>query len=295
MAEKSFNPIDNIVKRDLINSFCLFDDLYMSAFFDDNIEGIEQVLRIVLEKPDIKVLSVIPQAFAANLANHSVYFDVLAKDSNGKLLDIEVQRASAGASPKRARFHSSMIDAKSLAKAASFDDLPESWVIFITEKDVIGLGQPLYLYERKLQGTDISLGDESFIVYVNGALCDDSPLGRLMHDFACTKADQMYYNILAERTRFFKETLEGEVVMNEVLEKYKTQLETQLEHKILEKGIAIGKSEGVAIGKSEGIDNTIKAISLIKADKYAIEEIASLSGLSVEKVKALQTELSSKA
>ena len=71
----------------------------MSAFFDDNIEGIEQVLRIIMEKPNIKVLSVIPQAFAANLANHSIYFDVFAKDAHGKLLDIEVQRASSGASP----------------------------------------------------------------------------------------------------------------------------------------------------------------------------------------------------
>ena len=287
MAKKSFNPLGNIDNRELIKSFCLFDDLYMSAFFDGNIEGMEQVLRIIMDKPDIKVLSVISQAFAANLANHSIYFDVVAQDAQGKLMDIEVQRASAGASPKRARFHSSMLDAKSLAKAASFDDLPESWVIFITEKDVIGLGKPLYLYERKLQGTDISLGDESFIVYVNGSLCDDSPLGHLMHDFACTNADQMYYNRLAERTRFFKKTSEGEVVMNEVLEKYKTQLETQLERKIMEKG--------VALGKSEGIDNTLKAISLIKAGKYAIEEIASLSGLTVEQVKALQAELTAKA
>ena len=37
MAEKSFNPIDNIDKRDIINSFCLFDTLYMTAFFNDNI------------------------------------------------------------------------------------------------------------------------------------------------------------------------------------------------------------------------------------------------------------------
>ncbi len=291
MAEKSFNPIDNIDNRALIDSFCLFDDLYMSAFFDGNIEGIEQVLRIVMEKPDIKVLSVIPQAFAANLANHSIYFDVFAKDAQGKLLDVEVQRARSGASPKRARFHSSMLDAKNLAKAASFDDLPESWVIFITEKDVIGKNRPLYLFERVLIGDWELFGDDSHILYVNGACRDNTPLGKLMHDFACTNADKMYYNILAERTRFFKETSEGALVMNEVLEKYKTQLETQLERKIMEKGRRLGKAEGL----EEGVDNTLKAISLIKAAKYAIEEIASLSGLSVEKVKALQAELSAKA
>ena len=58
-------------------------------------------------------------------------------------------------------------------------------------------------------------------------------------------------------------------------------------------GVALGKAEGVAIGKSEGIESMV--LAMLKAGKYAIEEIASLSGLSVDKVKALQAELSAKA
>lgn len=42
----------------------------------------------------------------------SVTIDIYAKDGNGKIYDIEVQRASAGADARRARFHSSMIDTK---------------------------------------------------------------------------------------------------------------------------------------------------------------------------------------
>ena len=61
------------------------------------------------------------------------------------------------------------------------------------------------------------------------------------------------------------------------------------------RGIEIGIARGRELGKSEGVDNTIKAISLVQAGKYAIEEIASLSGLSVDEVKALQAELSAKA
>ncbi len=81
--------------------------------------------------------------------------------------------------------------------------------------------------------------------------------------------------------------------MNEVLEQFKAQVErnalekykAQIESKSLEKGVALGKSEGV-----ESV-----VLAMLKAGKYAIEEIASLSGLSVEKVKALQAELSAKA
>ena len=75
--------------------------------------------------------------------------------------------------------------------------------------------------------------------------------------------------------------------MNKLLEKYTAQVENKARQE--------GKSEGVALGKSEGIANTLKAISLVQAGKYAIEKIASLSGLSVDEVKALQAELSAKA
>ncbi len=283
MAEKSFNPIDNIDNRALIDSFCLFDTLYITAFFDGNIEGIEQVLRIVLDKPDLKVISVITEAFVANIDNHSVYFDVVAQDAQGKLMDVEVQRSDAGASRKRARFYSSMLDYRTFAKGIDYDKLPESWVIFITENDVIGKNKPLYHIERVIMDGGELFGDDSHILYVNGACRDNTPLGKLMHDFACTNADQMYYNRLAERTRYFKESKEGEPFMNKLLEKYTAQVES----KSLEKGVALGKSEGIA--------NTLKAISLVQAGKYAIEEIASLSGLSVDEVKTLQAELSAKA
>ena len=178
-----------------------------------------------------------------------------------------------------------MMDTKSLAKTTNFDDLPESWVIFITEKDVIGKNRPLYLFERVLIGDWEQFGDDTHILYVNGACRDDTPLGKLMHDFACTNADKMYYNILAERTRYFKETKEGEPVMNKLLEKYTAQVESKAKQE--------GKSEGVAIGKSEGIESVV--VAMLKAGKYAIEEIASLSGLSVDEVKALQAELTAKA
>ena len=115
-----------------------------------------------------------------------------------------------------------------------------------------------------------------------------------MHDFACTNADQMYYNRLAERTRFFKESMEGESPMNEVLEQFKAQVERNALEKYKAQIESKSLARGMELGKSEGIANTLKAIGLVQAGKYAIEEIASLSGLSVDEVKALQAELSAK-
>ena len=63
-----------------------------------------------------------------------------------------------------------------------------------------------------------------------------------------------------------------------------------IEEEAIEKGRELGKAEGMELG----IDNTLKAISLLKTGN-AIEDISSLLGLSIEKVKALQVELSAKA
>ena len=61
---------------------------------------------------------------------------------------------------------------------------------------------------------------------------------------------------------------------------------------MLDKERKKGEKRGLSKGREEGVDNTLKAIGLIKAEKYNLDEIASLSGLPVDKVKALQAELS---
>ena len=51
--------------------------------------------------------------------------------------------------------------------------------------------------------------DEGYIIYVNGENEDDTPLGRLMHDFKCTNPNDMYYDLLRERVKQFKEDKRG--------------------------------------------------------------------------------------
>ena len=45
-------------------------------------------------------------------------------------------------------------------------------------------------------------------MYVNGAYCGDTPLGKLMHDFSCTNAADMYYEVLADGTITLKKIAE---------------------------------------------------------------------------------------
>lgn len=258
--------IDQKHQEDLqrLRGFRLLDDDFLTKCFEGDTASIELVLQIVLEKPDLKVLDVRTQVFVENLLNRSVRLDILATDSTGAKLNVEVQRSDKGAGRKRARYNSSMMDANLLKKGEDFDKLPETWVIFITENDVMGKGLPLYPIERCFLETGERFEDGSHILYVNGAYRGDTPVGKLMHDFSCTDAADMYYGILADRVRFFKESKEGIEIMCRAMEDMRNQT------------------------LKEGMKEV--ALRMLAAGKYALEEIVNISGLSIEEVKQLKVD-----
>ena len=260
--------IDQKHQEDLqrLRGFRLLDDDFLTKCFEGDTASIELVLQIVLEKPDLKVLDVRTQVFVENLLNRSVRLDILATDSTGAKLNVEVQRSDKGAGRKRARYNSSMMDANLLKKGEDFDRLPETWVIFITENDVMGNGLPLYPIERCFLGTGERFEDGSHILYVNGAYRGDTPIGKLMHDFSCTDAADMYYGTLADRVRFFKESKEGIEIMCRAMEDMRNQT------------------------LKEGMKEV--ALRMLAAGKYALEEIVNISGLSLEEVKQLKADRS---
>ena len=90
-----------------------------------------------------------------------------------------------------------------------FEELPDTYTIFITEKDFYGKGEPIYVVERINLTTGQNFEDGEHILYVNGEYREESELGRLMHDFNCTEADDMIFGLMAERTRYLKENPEG--------------------------------------------------------------------------------------
>ena len=125
-----------------LRNFRLIDDDFLTKCFEHDKAAIQLVLRIVLEAPDLEVLDVRTQVFVENLLNRSVRLDILATDSQGRKINVEIQRADRGAGRRRARYNSSMMDANLLEKGEDFDQLPETYVVFITERDVIGQGKP---------------------------------------------------------------------------------------------------------------------------------------------------------
>ena len=154
------------------------------------------------------------------------------------------------------------MDANLLNKGEDFDSLPETFVVFITENDVIGKGKALYHVGRCFLDSGEIFDDGSHIIYVNGSYRDETPIGKLMHDFSCKNPSEMYYGVLAERTRFFKESKEGIAVMCKAMEDMRDQ------------------------AYKEGRISMV--IQMLKAGKYDLKDIAALSGMSVEELEKLK-------
>jgi len=81
----------------------------------------------------------------------------------------------------------------------------------------------LWCSRYNVHDTNESFDDGSHILYVNGAYRDETPIGKLMHDFSCTDPADMYYGLLADRVRFFKESKEGVAIMCKAMEDMRNQ------------------------------------------------------------------------
>lgn len=249
-------------KEDLqrIRGFRLLDDDFMSKVFEDK-DCTEFLLQIILNRTDLKVLRVHGQYDIRNLQGRSVRLDILAVDTEERVYNIEIQRSDKGAVVKRARYNSSLIDANITEPGEKYENLCESYIIFITENDIMKAGLPIYHVDRIVKETGELFGDESHIIYVNSQIKDESALGKLMHDFSCTDAKDMNYKILADRVRYFKEDEKGVATMCRAME----EMRNETAH---EKAVQIAKR-------------------MLKSGKLSYEEIAEFAELTVEEVKAL--------
>ena len=133
--------------RRIVADMTLMDDDFMAVVLADP-KCAQLFLQVVLERDDLIVREAVSHYEMKNLGGHSVILDLYAVDRDGKLYNIEIQRSDVGATSRRARYYSSVIDANALKSGEDYKNLPETYVIFVTENDVLKGGRPIYHIER---------------------------------------------------------------------------------------------------------------------------------------------------
>ena len=243
----------------------LMDDTFMSKCLENAPECIELILRVILGKKDLKVVKSQTEYPIKSLQGRGVRFDVFARDSRDREYDIEIQRAKDGAEPRRARYNSALMDANALKSGEDFGKLRDTYVIFITETDVMKRGQGMYVFDRMDRTSGLDFGDGAHVVYANGTWRGNDDLGRLMHDFNCSDPSDMNFDVLSKQVYKFKKSEEGRREMCEAMERIEAR------------------------GKRETMLATAKR--MLKDGVLALKDIARYSGLTLAQVKKLQAEM----
>ena len=256
--------------KGIIKNFTLMSDIFMRNVFKKR-ECLEYVLQVIMEKQDLHVIDQIIQKDYKNLQGRSAVMDCVAKDSTGKQFDVEIQQDNEEASPKRARSHSGLMDMNTLNPGQDFEELPESYVIFITRDDILGYGLPIYHIDRQIKELEEAFQDEAHIIYVNSKKQDDTQLGRLMHDLHCKKADEMHSPILAKRVYELKETQKGVELMCHEMEK------------IYSEGMESGEKRGIEMGELKAKKETILSLAEMGIPVDKIAKAVNLSEKDVQK------------
>ena len=200
---KAMNPIDDnfFVKMAEDIGFC------------------EELLQTVLKDKELKVLTVTPQAMIKNLQGRSVILDAHCILSNGKHINIEVQKADDDNHQKRVRYNGACLTANITDPGVKFEKVPDVTIVYITKNDIFNKGKVLYHIDRTIRGTDCVLDNGFKEIYVNAKVKDDTDVSELMTIFTENKAynDKKFPRISA-RKRYFKETPEGVKIMCQIIQ-----------------------------------------------------------------------------
>jgi hypothetical protein len=206
-------------QKAIVAKFNVIDDVFFQKMVDD-IEVAEEMLRIILRKPKLKVIKCQTQRFLRNTGAHSVVLDLLCEDEDHSIIHAEVQKKDDDDHQKRVRFNISNIDTVFTEKGIKYEELPDVYAIFISKFDIFNEQRTIYHINRVIEETGSIVDNGIHEIYVNTAINDGSDIAELMQYFKKSVGDHENFMKLCKRVKYFKESQEGVASMCQVLEEY---------------------------------------------------------------------------
>ncbi len=202
-----------------VSKFNVIDDMFFQKMAED-MEVAEEILRIILKKPKLKVIENQVQRFLRNTGAHSVILDLLCEDEDHSFINCEVQKEEDDDYQKRVRFNRSNIDTIFTEKGIDYKELPDVYIIFISKFDTFREGKTIYHINRVIEETGTIVENGTHEIYVNAAIDDKSDIAELMQYFKKSVGEHQNFQKLCNRVKYFKETQKGVSNMCKLVEDY---------------------------------------------------------------------------
>lgn len=251
-------------KKKKVRDLRPIDDVFFEVLADDT-AFCQEILRVILEDGQLSVEDVIVQSSGRNLYGRSVRLDALCTLGNGKKVNIEVQRFHNDDHVKRVRFNASVITARESQTASAFEDIPELYVVYLSEFDIFKKGFTTYHIDSVIRETGVLVDDGLKRVFVNAAVDDGTDIACLMSCFTKKMVENPKFPVFTRRMWALKEEEGGVAAVCDVMKKYE-----QIAH-----------SEGLAEGQRSMIRR------MLSRGKTP-EEIADFCGCEIDEIKAVE-------
>lgn len=208
---------------------------------------LEQVLGFSIEKAVVDK----EKSIFYNPQYKSVRLDVYARDEKNTCYNVEMQALKEADLPRRTRYYHSQMDMDLLLSGQDYEELSDTYVIFVCDFDPFGRALYKYSFENRCtECPELFHEDGSHTVYLstrgkNEAEVSDS-LVKFLHFVSAglEESDQDYADPLVSR-------------LQESIRRVKTDREMETKHMwfelLLRDKYKAGKSEGIAEGKTIGI------------------------------------------
>ena len=146
--------------------------------------------------------------------------DAKCQLSNGKAVNIEVQKANDDNHQKRVRYNGAILTTNITDTGSKFENVPDVCIVFISKFDVFNSGYSLYNIDRIVRQTGEVVNNGFEEIYVSACVKDGSDVSELMDIFT---NDESYnvnkYPVTSNIKKRYKQTKEGQSVMCEIMER----------------------------------------------------------------------------
>jgi len=261
----TLNPIEDAVFRKMAES----------------IEFCEEILRVFLQEPKLRVVSNHSQHSVTSIEGRSVILDAYCELEDGRKVNVEVQNANNTDHQRRVRYYSSVLTTSLMKKGDSFDKVPNICIVYVCNFDIFGLNKSLYVIKRIIDKTEVELDNGLQEIYIS-PVNDGSLIAELMRVFIESDVYNLKFPVTSEmKLRFNRET-KGEK-MTEALRGVYEALREEVDRESMKAAMREGMEKGIEEGIAKGVLSSL--VSLVKDGLISVSEAAKRADMSEEDFK----------
>ena len=262
--------------HDQIQALCPMDDVFFEVLIQQ--PGVcEEMLRVLLNCPDLIVLDIYAQHSIRNLLKRSVRLDALCHLPGNKLVNIEIQNENNTNHFKRVRYNEACITTLITDPGTDFENIPTVYSLYVSDFDIFKKGKTIYHIQKSIIETDQTIDDGTLEIYANTVINDGSIIAEYLQLLKKTSIDNQKFPHLTEGVKYLKNEERGVEKMSGFL--------AELLEKEVKKGVEEGIQKELQKNSTEiAVSKICKMIEL----GYSKEDVLNLDYTNEEYALALE-------